>query len=191
MFDKIFSFFSCQHIESVDRIILGIGNPGEKYAHTRHNLGFAVVDSLAKDWNISFNQEKFRSLITVYQYQNKNVMLVKPLTYVNLSGEAAKKMLDYFQLDNQSLLVVVDDISLPVGKNRLRLKGSSGGHNGLKSIIKHLDSECFARLKMGIGKNKDEDLISHVLSRFSDEEVPIINDAIVSAKEMCQHWLCQ
>lgn len=191
LFEKIFSFFSCQQINSVDRIILGIGNPGEKYVDTRHNLGFAVVDNLAKDWNISFNKEHFRSLIAFHQICNKDVLLVKPLTYVNLSGEAAKKMLDYFQLDNQSLLVVVDDISLPVGKNRLRLKGSSGGHNGLKSIIRHLDSECFARLRMGIGENKDCDLVSHVLSRFSDEELPIINDAIVSAKEMCQQWLCQ
>lgn len=189
MFDKIFSFFSCQPIKSVDKIILGIGNPGKKYAHTRHNLGYEVVDSLAKNWNIALKQEKFKSIIGVCQ--QKNILLVKPLTYVNLSGEAAKKILDYFELPVSALLVIVDDISLPLGKNRLRLKGGSGGHNGLKSIIKHLDSKCFARLRMGIGESKDGDLISHVLSRFSSEEVPIVKDAIVSATQMCQNWLCQ
>lgn len=188
---KIFSLFCCQKKIPVDKIILGIGNPGKKYFQTRHNIGFEIVDELAREYNATFDKEKFSSLVAFSNIKNLNVMLVKPLTFVNLSGVAAKKSLDYFRLKNTSLLVIVDDIHLPVGKIRMRHKGSSGGHNGLKSIIQNLETEQFSRLKIGIGNDKEQELAHYVLSKFPDEEQAVMKTSVISAKEKCKEWLCE
>lgn len=191
MLRKLFSIFACQKKISINKIILGIGNPGIKYAQTRHNIGFEVVDSLAKEWNVFFGQEKFTSSIAFAKIENIDVLLIKPLTFVNVSGVAAKKALEYFNLENASLLVIVDDIHLPVGKIRIRHKGSSGGHNGLKSMIQHLKTDHFSRLKVGIGNNKEQELAQYVLSKFSHEEANVIDNAITDAKKKCKEWLCE
>lgn len=185
---KFFSILKSKSKDKIDKVILGIGNPGEKYSCTRHNLGFDVVDAVAQDLSLSFELEKCKSLLAMGEYNNQKILLVKPLTFVNLSGQAAKEIIHFGCLDSSSLLVVVDDIHLKVGDMRFRPKGSSGGHNGLKSIISYLGTEEFPRLRIGIGQPQGE-LIEHVLSCFSQDETSVIKNTVVLAKEKCKNWL--
>lgn len=153
-------------------VIVGLGNPTLQYEGTRHNVGFDVIDLLADKYNIAVETRKSRAFIGKGVIEGKKVILVKPQTYMNLSGESVRGIVDYYKIDEESeLLVIYDDVSLGVGQLRIRKKGSAGGHNGIKNIIAHLDTEVFTRIKIGVGeKPKKYDLADYVLSRFSKAE---------------------
>ena len=166
-------------------IIAGLGNPTLQYEGTRHNAGFDVIDTLAGKHNISVDGRKNRALIGKGIIEGKKVILAKPQTYMNLSGESLGGLVDYYKVDEESeFLVVYDDISLDVGQLRIRKKGSAGGHNGMKNIISHLGTEVFPRIKVGVGeKPKKYDLADYVLSRFSKEERAIMEEGCQKAVE--------
>lgn len=153
-------------------IIVGLGNPGREYEDTRHNIGFRVIETLAEQERIPVLEKKHRALIGKGYIDGQKVILAKPLTYMNLSGECVRELVDYYKIDEKKeLLIISDDISLPPGQLRLRKKGSAGGHNGLKNIIAHLGHEEFMRLKMGVGEKPEGwDLADYVLGHFSREE---------------------
>lgn len=153
-------------------IIAGLGNPGLRYEGTRHNAGFAVIDALADKYHISVDGRKARAYIGKGIIGGSKVILAKPQTYMNLSGESLRGLTDYYKIDvERELLVIYDDISLSPGQIRIRKKGSAGGHNGIKNIIDHLGTQVFPRIKLGVGeKPREFDLADHVLSRFSKEE---------------------
>ena len=151
-------------------IIAGLGNPDEKYQGTRHNVGFDVVDRLAEKYQIAVDTKKHRALIGKGVIEGQKVLLVKPQTYMNLSGESIRSIVEYYKIDpEEELLVIYDDISLEPGVLRLRTKGSAGGHNGMKSIIKHLGGDTFPRIRVGIGgeKHPGQDLADYVLGHCS------------------------
>ena len=153
-------------------IIAGLGNPGQPYEGTRHNAGFDVIDVLAREYNISVDYRKNRALIGKGIIEGRKVILAKPQTYMNLSGESIRGLMDYYKADEESeLIVIYDDVSLDPGQIRIRKKGSAGGHNGIKSIIAHLGTEVFPRVKVGVGqKPRQYDLADYVLGHFSGEE---------------------
>ena len=153
-------------------IIAGLGNPGQPYEGTRHNAGFDVIDVLAEAYNISVDYRKNRALIGKGIIEGQKVILAKPQTYMNLRGESIRGLVDYYKVDEESeLIVIYDDVSLDPGQIRIRKKGSAGGHNGIKSIIAHLGTEVFPRVKVGVGqKPRQYDLADYVLGHFSGEE---------------------
>ncbi len=161
-------------------VVVGLGNPGAKYAHTRHNVGFDVVDALAQRWQIPLaEQRRFQGeLGEGIAMLGRKVRLLKPLTFMNRSGQSVRAIADWYKLSPAEILVIYDDMDLPVGKLRLRLSGSAGTHNGMKSIVSHLGTSAFPRLRLGIGDprtaTQGRDTISHVLSRFSPEEAKVI-----------------
>lgn len=167
------------------KLIVGLGNPGKQYADTRHNVGFMVVDYLAGRLGIKVDKTKFKSIIGEGFWQNEKVVLVKPQTYMNLSGEAVLDMIQWHKLNPEDILVIFDDMDLPVGKLRLRTKGGAGGHNGMKSIIYLLQSEDFPRLRLGIDHPENEMMESadFVLSKFSDKEAKVMTEAIKGAAD--------
>jgi peptidyl-tRNA hydrolase, PTH1 family len=165
----------------IPQLIVGLGNPGTKYAQTRHNVGFDLLDCLAKRWQISFSDRKqFQGIYGEgFGSHNAKIRLLKPQTFMNLSGQSVRATIDWFKLPPESVLVVYDDLDLPLGKIRLRLSGSAGGHNGMKSIISHFGTQDFPRVRIGIGKSAGEkDTISHVLGKFSAIETPIVSEVI-------------
>lgn len=165
-------------------IIVGLGNPGREYMGTRHNAGFSVIDELADKYNISVDTAKHKGVIGKGVIAGQKVILVKPMTYMNNSGECIREVMDYYKCDIEDLLVIFDDISLDPGKLRLRKKGSAGGHNGIKSIITHLGSDNFQRIKYGVGaKPKDWDLADWVLGKFETELFPALREANLRACE--------
>ena len=153
-------------------IIVGLGNPTAEYAGTRHNVGFDVIDAIADKYNISVTERKHRAFCGKGMIAGQKVILVKPQTYMNLSGESVRSVLDFYKVDVETeLLVIFDDVSLDVGQLRIRKKGSAGGHNGIKNIIQHLGTNVFRRIKVGVGeKPKDYDLADYVLGHFSKAE---------------------
>lgn len=166
-------------------IIVGLGNPGKQYEKTRHNIGFDFIDALADKYHISVLEAKFKALIGKGVIEGQKVVLVKPLTYMNLSGESVRQVIDYFKVDEESeLIIVYDDISLNPGGLRIRAKGSAGGHNGIKNIIQHLGHDKFMRIKVGVGeKPKGWDLVDYVLGRFTTEDRKLVDEAIDVAVE--------
>ena len=161
--------------------IIGLGNPDKKYEKTRHNVGFDVIDELAEQMGIEVKTKRHKALCGIGTIGSEKVVLVKPQTYMNLSGESVRAVMDFYKLDAKSdIIVVSDDISLPVGKIRIRTKGSSGGHNGLKSIISHAGTDGFTRIKVGVGANEG-DLVKHVLGKFSKQDRVFVDDAIRDA----------
>ena len=157
-------------------IIAGLGNPGNEYKWTRHNVGFEVISKLAFDYNIDMGKSKYKAIIGDGRINGKKVLLVKPLTYMNLSGESISQIMSFYKEETQNLIVVCDDINLPVGNIRIRKKGSDGGQKGLRSIIEALSSEDFPRVRVGVGsKPEGWDLKNFALSRFTEEE----NDGII------------
>jgi len=164
-------------------IIVGLGNPGKQYTHTRHNVGFDTIDILADKYRISINDKKHKALYGKGTIENQKVILVKPQTFMNLSGESVRAFIDYYKVDEQEeLIIIYDDISLEPGQLRLRVKGSAGGHNGIKSIIRHLGGQVFKRVKVGIGeKPRCYDLADYVLSRFSKAERELVDDSLERA----------
>lgn len=164
-------------------IIAGLGNPDRQYEGTRHNAGFEVIDRIAEKYNIEVNMKKHRALIGKGILEGKKVILAKPQTYMNLSGESIRSLTDYYRIDpERELLVIYDDVSLDVGRLRIRAKGSAGGHNGIKNIIAHLGTQVFARIKVGVGeKPKGYDLAEYVLGHFSRAEREQMDEGYDSA----------
>lgn len=168
-------------------IIAGLGNPGSQYEMTRHNIGFHAIDYIADKKNVRVNKLKFKALYGETRIGEDKVLLVKPQTYMNLSGESIRDFCSFYKLPPQNIIIINDDISLAPGRLRIRAKGSAGGHNGLKSIIYQLNSEDFPRIKIGVGAPNIEgyDLADYVLGRFSKEEIPVFEKTIIHAAEAC------
>jgi len=166
-------------------IIVGLGNPTSEYEGTRHNVGFAVIDAIADKYNISVTERKHRAFCGKGIIAGQKVLLVKPQTYMNLSGESVRSALDFYKVDPETeILVIYDDVSLGVGQLRIRKKGSAGGHNGIKNIIAHLGTSVFLRIKVGVGeKPKEYDLADYVLGHFSKEDKEIMKDGYKDAAE--------
>lgn len=165
-------------------LVVGLGNPGKQYDMTRHNIGFHTIDYIADEYNVKINKLKYKALYGECVINGEKVLLIKPQTYMNLSGESVVEFVNFFKVPVENIIVINDDISLETGRNRIRAKGSAGGHNGLKSIIYLLQSDNFVRIKMGVGapQHKDYDLADYVLGRFNKEEIPVMEDAIKKAK---------
>ena len=163
------------------KLIVGLGNPGKEYAGTRHNCGFMVIDRLASKLNVDVDQNKFKGLYAKVKYHGEDIILLKPQTYMNLSGESVNAMMNFFKIDKEDLLVIYDDLDMPVGKLRLRKTGSAGGHNGIKNIIAHLNSQDFKRIRVGIDRHKYMNVADYVLSRFSKVESEAIEQGIENA----------
>ena len=171
-------------------LIVGLGNPGVEYAATRHNIGFDMITYLSDKYNIPVNSREGKALVGKGILAGEKVMLAQPQTYMNLSGESVRALMDYYKIDIEDLLVIYDDISLDVGQIRMRGKGSAGGHNGIKSIIQHTGTQEFARIKIGVGqKLEGGDLVKHVLGRFSREEDGMFRDVFALAEEGLLAWL--
>ena len=158
------------------KLIVGLGNPGEEYSNTRHNIGFMFIDYFANKNNIKIDKKKFNGFYNELNIDGEKVILLKPLSYMNLSGEVVIKFVKYFKIDIKDILVIHDDLDLPTGKIRLRESSSSGGHNGIKNITLHLGTEDFKRLKIGISNNKEIDTKDYVLGGFSKEEKEILDN---------------
>ncbi len=172
------------------KLIAGLGNPGREYELTRHNIGFMAIDELAKRWNISLNEQKFKGVFGAGFVNGEKVILLKPLTYMNLSGESIRPLMDYYKIDVEDFVVLYDDLDIPVGKLRLRMKGSAGGHNGVKSTISHLGTQEFQRIRMGIDRPKNGmKVVDYILGRFTSEEIPDVNHSIEKAADACEEWL--
>ena len=166
-------------------VVVGLGNTGKQYENTRHNVGFNVIDILAKEYDISVTKIKHKALIGEGRIGSEKVLLVKPQTYMNLSGESVRELIDYYKADEtQELIVIYDDISLPPGQLRIRKKGSAGGHNGIKNIISHLGHDTFMRIKVGVGeKPQGYDLAAYVLGHFDQKDQEVMQQAFADAAD--------
>jgi len=166
------------------KLIIGLGNVGGKYVFTRHNVGFMFVDRIALNSGLVFKENsKLKSLITKFYKDGEEYMLVKPTTYMNLSGEAMRAVIDYYKIDPKDMIIVYDDLSLDIGKIRFRANGSDGGHNGIKSIIKHLGTKEFLRLKIGIGPQLPIPAEAFVLQNFEKDNLEILKEVLSKAEE--------
>ena len=172
-------------------LIVGLGNPGADYARTRHNAGFLVTDRLAERWQASWTYErKFNARIASAQRNSRRVLLCEPQTYMNASGEAVGAVVAFYRVPLPGLLVVVDDADLPLGELRLRPGGSSGGHHGLESIEQHLGTRDYARLRIGIGRQRGaREITGYVLGRFSSTEAPLVDRVLTVASDQAETWL--
>ena len=170
------------------KIVVGLGNPGSRYEGTRHNVGFAVVDTLAESADCGRFQSRFQADVAELRLDAEKVLLVKPETFMNLSGRSVRQVVDFYHLELSDVLVVCDDINLPLGKLRFRAKGTHGGHNGLRDIQNHLGTTEYARLRIGVDAPSD-DAVDHVLGRFRSSELPVIEDAVVLAAQAVCVWV--
>ncbi len=186
----------------IPQLIVGLGNPEPKYDQTRHNIGFAAIDALSRNWHIPVTENrKFQGQFGEgLALGSKKIRILKPLTYMNRSGESIQAVTSWYKLSPESVLVIYDDMDLPLGKTRLRLSGSAGGHNGIKSTISHLNSQNFPRLRIGIGKpknlpnnpnNDDGGTVSHVLGKFSPQEAKLIDPILAFVVECVELTLKQ
>jgi peptidyl-tRNA hydrolase, PTH1 family len=172
------------------KLIVGLGNPGSQFNKTKHNIGFEVIDELCNRFGTNLNQSKFNGLYTIIHKNGEKLILLKPLTYMNLSGDCIKPMMDYYDIELDELLVIYDDLDLPVGKIRLRQKGSAGGHNGIKSTISHVGTQNFNRIRIGIGRPENGMAVpDYVLSKFKKEEWQTLQIAIAASADACELWL--
>ncbi|AGK99281.1 aminoacyl-tRNA hydrolase [Clostridium pasteurianum] len=164
-------------------LIVGLGNPGKEYEKTRHNVGFDILDLMCDKYNINMNRTKFKGVYGEGKIEQEKVIFLKPTTFMNLSGESVKEVCDFYKIQSENVIIIYDDISLDVGRMRIRKSGSAGGHNGIKNIIFNLSTEVFPRIKVGVGISKG-DLISHVLGRFNQDdrvEVEKVFSAVIDA----------
>ena len=161
-------------------LIAGLGNPGKEYEMTRHNIGFHTIDYMADKYNVKVNKLKYKALYGEARIGTEKVILIKPQTYMNNSGESLMDFVSFFKVPAENLIVISDDVSLDCGRIRVRAKGSAGGHNGLKSIIYLLQSDEFPRVRIGVG-SPEHDMVNHVLGRFSKEQIPVMEDAMERA----------
>lgn len=172
-------------------IIAGLGNPGRQYAGTRHNMGFNVVTRIADDYKMQITIKEHKALCAKGFIGGQKVLLALPQTYMNLSGESIRELVNYYKIDPETeLMVIYDDISMDVGRIRMRAKGSAGGHNGIKNIIAELGTDVFPRLKVGVGeKPKGWDLADYVLGRFSDEENEVMRRMLAKGSDACRDFI--
>jgi PTH1 family peptidyl-tRNA hydrolase len=173
------------------KLVVGLGNPGPEYRETRHNVGFLVVDELAKRWRVEDEwREKFDALVSRTGIGDDAVYLAKPLTFMNLSGQAIAGLAGFYKIDPAEVFVVTDDVALPLGRLRARRDGGAGGHNGLKSVIQHLGTQAFPRMRVGVGRGDDRrDLSDHVLGRFEAGERDIVSAAVLRAADATETYL--
>ena len=178
-------FKSKKFSSNIDFCIIGLGNPGREYENTRHNVGFITLDYIAEKLDVSISKLKFKSLYTIADYKGKKIMLIKPQTFMNLSGQAVVEALQFYKLDIKNAVVICDDVNFDIGKLRIRRKGSDGGQNGVKNIIYLSNRDDFARIKLGVGKkpSPDYNLADWVLSKFRAEEMQSLESAVKSAAE--------
>ncbi|OEG00293.1 aminoacyl-tRNA hydrolase [Vulcanibacillus modesticaldus] len=174
------------------KIIVGLGNPGKKYEYTKHNIGFLTIDNLTKkigENSMIKDISKFNALITKISHNNQQVLLVKPLTYMNLSGEAVRPILDWYKIDIEDMIIIYDDLDLPLGKIRIREKGSAGGHNGMKSIIQNVGTDQFKRIRIGIDRKEEIPVVDYVLTPFSAQEKTVIEKSINTVSDAIIDWI--
>ena len=171
------------------KVIVGLGNPGSRYDGTRHNVGFAVVDALAESPEAGRFQSRFQAQVADLRIDEHKIMLVKPETFMNLSGRCVRQVVDFYNVPLEDLLVVCDDINLPLGKLRFRARGTHGGHNGLRDIQNHLGTTEYSRLRIGVGAPDKDDAIDHVLGRFRPGEKPVIEEALQNAVQAASVWI--
>lgn len=166
-------------------IIVGLGNPTKEYEHTRHNVGFDSIDALAEKYQVIMGEKKHKAIIGKGYIEGQKVVLAKPQTYMNLSGESVRSLIDFYKIDEEcELIIIYDDISLEPGQLRIRKKGSAGGHNGIKNIIQHLGHDTFLRIKVGVGeKPKGYDLAAYVLGHFSKDDQELMKQAFADVCE--------
>ena len=166
------------------RIIIGLGNPGDRYRCTRHNIGFRCVDLMARQWDLPLSERRAKAVLGVGRHLEQDIVLAKPRTFMNNSGEGVAYLLTRFTAQPSDLITIYDDVALPLGKLRIRPAGSDGGHNGIRSIIAALKTQAFPRVRVGIGPPAlDWDQVSHLLTRFTQEEAPVINQAVTRVLE--------
>jgi PTH1 family peptidyl-tRNA hydrolase len=174
------------------KLVAGLGNPGRNYQGTRHNVGFAVADELARRCDVQFEHGRANALTAKVGIGANALLIVKPLTMMNLSGEAVAGVAHFFKIDSSDLLVVADDVNLPLGRLRLRIGGSAGGHNGFRSIIQCLGSDAFPRLRVGVGRGDPRrDLADHVLARFDPDEREDVQQAVARAADAAEAFLAE
>ncbi|HEY9582189.1 MAG TPA: aminoacyl-tRNA hydrolase [Savagea sp.] len=172
------------------KVIIGLGNPGKQYEKTRHNIGFQVIDELKDRWNVHSMQTKFNGAYATVHRPEGKVILVQPMTYMNLSGECVRPLIDYYGAEIEDIIVLYDDLDLPLGQMRLRLKGGAGGHNGMKSLIQHLGTQSFKRVRIGIGRPTGRQPIAdYVLAPFSKEEQLDVDTVVRRAADACEDAL--
>lgn len=173
------------------KMIVGLGNPGKKYEHTKHNIGFFVIDALARAWNVHFKAMKvFEAEVAEVFVNGEKIILVKPQTFMNDSGRAVRPLMDYYRLTLEELVVLYDDMDLPVGQLRLRQKGSAGGHNGMKSLFAYLGTQQFNRIRVGVGRPfPQQTVVAHVLSDFAKDQQSVVADACQEAAQALSEWV--
>ena len=179
------------------KLLIGLGNPGQKYERTRHNIGFEVIDSLAKSWTVQLTENKrFHGKVGETRLSNGDrLILLKPNTYMNRSGQSVRAVIDWYKLSANDVLVIYDDMDLPIGRLRLRLSGSAGGHNGMKSIISHLGTQAFPRLRLGISRADNAEqqvnntVVGHVLGKFAPDERKVMDAAVTLAVDAVEFSL--
>ena len=171
------------------KLIVGLGNPGREYNKTRHNIGFMCVDKIAEYFNVDFDLNKFSATYTQFNHNGEKIILLKPGKYMNLSGEVIRDFVNFFKINVEDILVICDDLDTKVGNYRLRYKGSSGGHNGLKNIELHLSTKDYKRIKIGISNDKNIDTKDYVLGKFTKEEIDLINPIIDKMPNIIEDYL--
>lgn len=172
------------------KLLVGLGNPGREYQHTRHNIGFMFADELAKQLNLQFSMSRSMKCEKAdFTYQGEKIIIIKPQTYMNLSGEAVLAVSRFYQIDTEDIIVIYDDLDLPLGKVRIRRSGSSGGQKGMKNIIELLNTDQIKRIRIGIGYNEDSDASDYVLGRISEKDFPAVADVMTKAREMFEYMM--
>ena len=170
------------------KLIVGLGNPGKEYEKTRHNIGFLALDEAARKFNVSFNKSKFNGEYCDFVLNGEKIIMLKPGKYMNLSGEVVSDYVNFFKIDINDILIICDDLDTNVGTYRLRYKGSSGGHNGLKNIENHLGTSEYKRMKVGISNNKLMDTKDYVLGKFTNEELELINPILKNVPSIIEDF---
>lgn len=171
------------------KLIVGLGNPGKEYENTRHNAGFKFIDEYAKSKGLTFNQNKFKGLYTTFINNGEKIILLKPQKYMNLSGEVVRDFVNFFKINIEDILIICDDLDTPLGKIKIKYKGSSGGHNGLKNIEQNLNTNEYKRIKIGISNDKNQDRINYVIGKMPKEDLEKLNEVKSRSPEILEDYL--
>jgi len=171
------------------KLIVGLGNPGKEYENTRHNAGFKFIDEYAKSKGLTFNQNKFKGLYTTFINNGEKIILLKPQKYMNLSGEVVRDFVNFFKINIEDILIICDDLDTPLGKIKIKYKGSSGGHNGLKNIEQNLNTNKYKRIKIGISNDKNQDRINYVIGKMPKEDLEKLNEVTSHSPEILNDYL--
>lgn len=181
-------FFRPRNVSPL-KLVIGLGNPGLRYARNRHNVGFMLLDRIAQAERASFARQRFNAQLSELTLEGERLLLAKPQTYMNLSGNAVGKLVSFYRIPHRDIMVVYDDLDLPLGKLRLRATGSAGGHHGMESIINALDSTEIPRLRLGIGRPNSREDVNHVLGNFIDDEQEILDEVLARAEQALRVWV--